>query len=80
MSAALKLSKTQLSKIRQSGGLLGALLSKIPELLIEFAVSLAKDILAPGGLMVAASVLEVVVQKKIHGSGVTLVISNKKNE
>ena len=45
--ADTKLSKTQISKIIQSGGILGALLSKIPGPLVKVAVPLAKNILAP---------------------------------
>ena len=42
MSTDIKLSKTQISKIIQSGGFLGSLLSKIASPLIKVAVSIAK--------------------------------------
>ena len=44
MSTDIKLSKTQISKIIQSGGFLGSLLSKIASPLIKVAVSIAKKI------------------------------------
>ena len=42
MSTGLKLSKTQISKIIQSGGLLGWLLSKLAGPLMKVAIPLAK--------------------------------------
>ena len=42
MSADIKLSKTQISKIIQSGGFLGSLLSKIEGPLMKVAVPFAK--------------------------------------
>ena len=47
LSANIKLSKTQISKITQSGGFLGSLLSKIAGSLIKVVAHLAKNILAP---------------------------------
>ena len=47
MSTDIKLSKAQISKIIQSGGFLGSLLSQITDLLMKVAVPLAKNILAP---------------------------------
>ena len=44
MSTDIKLSKTQISKIIQSGGFLGSLLSKIACPLMKVAVPLAKNI------------------------------------
>ena len=46
MSANIKLSKTQIAKIIQSGGFLGSLLSKLAGPLIKIAVPLAKNVLA----------------------------------
>ena len=46
MSADIKLSKTQIAKIIQSGGFLGSLLSKLAGPLIKIAVPLAKNVLA----------------------------------
>ena len=73
-----KLSKAQISKIIQSGGFLVSLLSKLAGPLVKAAVPLAKNILAPLGITTAASAIDVVIQKKIHGSGTTtLIISNE---
>ena len=47
MSTDIKFPKTQITKIIQSGGFLGSLLSKIAVPLIKIAVLLAKNILAP---------------------------------
>ena len=54
--ADTKLSKTQISKIIQSGGILGALLSKIPGPLVKVAVPLAKNILAPLRITAASAI------------------------
>ena len=78
MSADIKHSKAQISKIIQSGGFLGALLSKLAGPLMKEAVHLAKNILAPLGITASASAIDTRIQKKIHGSGTTtLIISNK---
>ena len=78
VSTDLKLSKAQISKIIQSGEFLGSLLSKIASPLMEIAVPLAKNILAPLGMTAAASKINAGIQKKIHGSGtLTLIISTK---
>ena len=45
---------------------------------MKVAVPLAKNILAPLGIIAAASAIDAGIQKKIHGSGTrTLIISNK---
>ena len=44
MSTDLKLSKAQISKITQSGGFLGSLLSKLAGLLMKVAIPLAKNV------------------------------------
>ena len=78
MSTDLILSKAQISKIIQSGGFLGSLLSKLTEILMKVAVLLVKNILAPLGITAAASAIDAGIQKKIHGSGTTtLIISNE---
>ena len=78
MSTDIKLSKAQISKIIQSGGFLGSLLSKLAGPLMKVAVPLAKNILAPLGITAAVSVIDAGIQKKIHGSATaTLIISNK---
>ena len=54
MSTDLILSKAQISKIIQSGGFPGSLLSKIAGQLIKVAVLLAKNVLAPLEITAAA--------------------------
>ena len=78
MSADLKLSKAQISKIIQSGGFLGSLLSKLAGPLMKVAIPLAKNVSAPLGITAAASAIDAGIQKKLHGSGrATLIISNE---
>ena len=77
MSIDLTLSKAHVSKIIQSGGFLGSLLSKLPGPLMKVAI-LPANVLDPLGITAAASAIDVGLQKKIHGSGTTtLIISNK---
>ena len=64
MSADIKLSKAQISKIIQSGGFLGSLLSKLAGPLIKGAVPLAKNMLAPLRITAAASEIDAEIQKK----------------
>ena len=79
MSTDLKLSKAQISKISQSGGFLGSLLSKLAGTLMKVAIVLAKNVLAPLRITAAASAINARIEKKIHGSGSTiLIISNEK--
>ena len=63
-SADLKLSKTQVVKIIQSGGFLGSLWSKLAGPLMEIAVPLAKNVLTPLGITAAASALDAGIQNK----------------
>ena len=58
MSADLKLSKAQLSKIIQSGGFLASLLSKLAVPLMKAAIPLAKNVLASLGITAAASAID----------------------
>ena len=69
MSTDLKLSRTKISKIIQSGGFLGSLLSKLAGPLMKVAFPLAKIILALLGITAAASPIDTGIQRKIHGSG-----------
>ena len=69
MSTDLKLSKAQISKITQSGGFLGSLLSKLAGPLMKVAIPLAKIVLAPLGITAAVSAIDAGLEKKIHGSG-----------
>ena len=63
-SANLKLSKTQINKIIQSGGFLGSLLSKLAGPLMKVAIPLAKNVLAPLGITAAAPAIDAGIQKK----------------
>ena len=73
----IKLSKTQISKIIQSGGFLGKILGP----LLKTGLPLLKSVTKPLGLLgltVASLAIDAGVQKKIYGSGTTtLVISNE---
>ena len=53
----IKLSKAQITKIIQSAGFLGSLLSKLAGPLMKVVVPLAKNILAPLGIIAAASAI-----------------------
>ena len=77
MTTDIKLSKAQIKKIIQSGGFLGKLLSKLAGPLMKVALPLAKNVLALLGLTAAMSAIDGGIQKKIHGSGVKLVIEQK---
>ena len=86
----IKLSKTQLSKMIQSGWflgrLLGPLLRKGLPLVKNVIKTLAKSVLIPLGLTAAASAAEAGIHKKIlesghnHPSSTTLIISNNEIE
>ena len=84
-SVDIKFSKTQLSKMIQSGGfldkLLGPLLKRGLPLIKNVITPLAKSVLIPLGLTAAASAADAGIHKKILGSGnTTLIISNKDME
>ena len=64
MPTDLKLSRAQISKIIQSGGFLGSLLSKLASPLMKVAIPLAKNVLAPLGISAAASAIDAGIQKK----------------
>ena len=90
-STDIKLSKTQISKMMQSGGFLGRLLGPFQKaglpLIKNVIKPLAKSILIPLGLTAAASAADAGIHKKILGSGnnnhnTIIIISNdemKKN-
>ena len=73
----IKLSKAQIKKIIQSRRFLGKLLSKLAGPLMKLALPLAKNVLAPLGLTAAMSAIDESIQKKIHGSGVKLIIEQE---
>ena len=82
-SADIKLSKTQLSKMIQSGIFLGRLSGPLLKtglpLMKSVIEPLAKSVLVPLGLTAAASAADAGIHKKILGSGhnnTTLIISN----
>ena len=77
MATDIKLSKAQIKKLIQSGGFLGKLLSKLAGPLMKVAMPLAKNVLAPLGLTAAMSAIDRSIQKKIHGSGVKLIIEQE---
>ena len=78
MPTNLKLSKDLISKIVQFAGFLGSLLSKLAGPLMQVAIPLAKNVLAPLGITASASIIDAGIQKKIHGLGTTiLIISNE---
>ena len=63
-SIDIKLSKTQLSKMTQSGGFLGNLLGKLGGPLMKVAMPLAKNVLAPLGLSAAMSTIDGSIKKR----------------
>ena len=78
MSTDIKFSEAQISKIIQLARFLGSLLSKLAGPLMKAAVPLAKNILAPLGIIATASAIDTGTEKKIHGSGTaTLIVLNK---
>ena len=77
LTTDIKLSKAQIKKIIQSGGFLGKLLSKLAGPLMKVPLPLAKNVLAPLGLAASISAIDGSIQKKIHGSGVKLIIKQE---
>ena len=88
LSTNIKLSKTQLSKMAQSGGFLGRVLGPLLKIGLPSMKNVvkpaAKSALIPLGLTAAASALDAGIHKKILGSGhdntATLIISNDEME
>ena len=87
LSTDIKLSKTQISKMIQSGGFLGRLLGPLLKtglpLIKNVIKPLAKSVLIPLGLTAAASAVDAGIHKKILVSGTTattLIISNNEIE
>ena len=84
-STDIKLSKTQLSKMIQSGKFLGRLLgpllkTRLP-LMKNVIKPLARSVLIPLGLTAAASAADAGIHKRILGSGnTTRIISNYEME
>ena len=65
MSTDLNLSKAQISKIIQSGGFLGSLLSKLAGPLMKAVIPLAKNVLAPLGITAVASATDAGIKKNM---------------
>ena len=78
-TANIKFSKTQLSKIVQSGGFLGGLLGPLLKtalpLIGNVLTSLAKSILIPLVLTAAASLTDTAIHEKMFRSGFTILIN-----
>ena len=77
LATDIKLSKAQIKTLIQPGGFLGKLLSKLAGPLMKVAMPLAKTVLAPLGLTAAMFAIDESIQKKIHGSGVKLIIEQE---
>ena len=77
MATDIKLSKAQIKKLIQSGGFLRKLLSQLADPLMKVAMPLAKNVLAPLGLTASMSAIDGSIQKRIHGSGVILIIEQE---
>ena len=77
LATDIKLSKAQIKKLIQSGGFLGKLLSKLAGTLMKVAMPLAKNVLEPLSLTAAMSAIDRSIQKKIHGSGLKLIIEQE---
>ena len=88
LSTDIKLSKTQLSKMIQSGRFLGRLLGPLLKrrlpLIKDVIKALAKSFLIPLGLTAAASAADAEILKKVlescHNNTTTLIISNNEME
>ena len=85
LSTDMKFSKTQLSKIIQSGGFLGRLLGSLLKtglpLVKNLIKPLAKSVLIPLGLTAATSAADAGIHKKIgSGNTTTLIMSNDETE
>ena len=66
ISTDVKLSKTQLSKIIQWGGLVGALLHKLSVPLMKIDAPLSKQFLVPLAIMISASAIDGAIQTKMR--------------
>ena len=77
LATDIKLSKSQIKKLIQSGGFLGKLLSKLAGPLMKVAMPLPKNGLAPLGLTAAMSAIDGSIQKKMRGESIKLVIEQE---
>ena len=95
MTTDIKLSKTQIKKIIQSGGFLGSLLGKIADSLMKVVMPLARNVLAPLGLTAAMSAIDggttgliianedmdaiMTILKALENSGILLKVGQREN-
>ena len=77
MSTNLQLSKAQISKIIQSGGLLRSLLYKLAGPLMKVAIPFVKNVLALLGSSAAATAIDAGIKKKLGSGTTTLIIPNE---
>ena len=77
MLTDVKLSKAQIKIIIMSGDALGSILGKLLRNLIKVARPILKNVALPLGLSIAMSGIDGAIQKKIHGSGTTVIFSNE---
>ena len=77
LATDIKLSKAQIKKLIQPGGFLGKLLSKLAGPLMKVALPLAKNVLVSLSLSAAMSAIDGSIQKKLHRSGVKLIIEEE---
>ena len=77
LSGTIKLSKTQLSRIAQSGGFISRLIGT----LLKVGLPFRKNVLMPLRLTSAASATDATIEKKIYESGmIILIISNEETD
>ena len=76
LSADIKLSKTQLSKMIQSGGFLGRLLGP----LLKTGLPLMRSVIQPLGLTAAAAHAGIHKKNLQSGHNTTLIVSNDKKK
>ena len=78
MSTDITLSKAQIKKIIMSGGALGSILGTLLPSLIKVPSPILKIVALPLGLSGGMSGIDGAIQeKKIHGSGTTVIFSNE---
>ena len=74
LATDIKLSKSQIKKLIQSGGFLGKLLSKLAGPLMKVPMPLAKNVLVPLGLTATMSANDGGIPKKMRGERIKLII------
>ena len=77
LATDIKLSKAQIKNLLQPEGFSGKLLSKLAGPLMKVALPLAKNVLSPLGLTAAICAIDGSIEKKIHGSGIKLIIEEE---